>query len=70
MTTNMGTFDRMLRLIVGLALIVLPLVNMPAIWSSGLLAYGSVFVGLVMAVTSVVGFCPLYRVIGISTTKA
>lgn len=69
MTANLGSPDRLLRTIVGIALIFLPLLNMPAIWSSAALAYGSMAVGLVLVLTAFFSFCPLYRVFGISTCK-
>ncbi len=69
MSANIGNPDRLLRAILGLVLFVLPLINVPAIWSSGVLAYGSMAVGLVLVVTAVFQFCPLYRILGISTCK-
>ncbi len=69
MTANVGNTDRILRAILGLILIFAPLLNMPAIWSSGAFAYGSMAVGLVLIITAVVRFCPLYRIIGLSTCK-
>ena len=69
MTANLGNADRAVRLILGLALIIAPLADVPAIWSSALLAFGSMGVGLVLAITALVKFCPLYRVLGISTCK-
>ena len=69
MTANIGTIDRLLRAVLGLVLIFFPLLNMPAIWSSGLLAYASMAVGLVLVLTALVRFCPLYRVLGLSTCR-
>lgn len=69
MTANVGNSDRILRAILGLILIFAPLLNLPAIWSSAALAYGSMAVGLVLVVTALVRFCPLYRIIGLSTCK-
>ena len=69
MTANLGSPDRLIRAILGLALMVLPLLNMPAIWSSAALAYGSMAVGLILVVTALIRFCPLYRLVGISTCK-
>lgn len=70
MTANLGNIDRAVRLVIGLLLFVAPLLNMPAIWSSAVLAYVSMGVGVVLALTALVRFCPLYRIIGISTCKA
>lgn len=69
MTANLGSPDRLIRVILGLALIVLPLLNMPAIWSSAAFAYASMAVGLILVLTALVRFCPLYRLFGISTCK-
>jgi hypothetical protein len=69
MTANLGSPDRLIRGIVGLALIFLPLLNIPPIWSSAALAYGSMAVGLILVLTALVRFCPLYRIAGISTCK-
>jgi hypothetical protein len=67
MTLNLGNIDRIARLLIGLALFVLPLLNIPAIWSSSALAYTSMGVGLILALTAVFGFCPIYRILGRST---
>ncbi|MEO9824624.1 MAG: DUF2892 domain-containing protein [Paracoccaceae bacterium] len=69
MTANLGSPDRLLRAILGLSLIFLPLLNIPAIWSSATLAYGSMAVGLILVLTALFRFCPLYRIVGISTCK-
>ncbi|PTX53813.1 Protein of unknown function (DUF2892) [Litoreibacter ponti] len=69
MTANLGNPDRLIRAILGIALIFLPLLNIPPIWSSAALAYGSMAIGLILALTAVLGFCPLYRVVGLSTCK-
>lgn len=69
MTANLGTFDRILRLIVGLALLFSPLLNVPAIWSSGNWASVSMAIGLILTATALFNFCPIYRIFGISTCK-
>ncbi len=70
MTANLGKTDRILRFILGLVLVFAPLMNMPPIWSSGALAFASMGVGAVLMVTAFVRFCPVYRILGISTRKA
>ena len=61
MTSNMGNADRVIRLILGLALVSLFfLVEGGARW------FG--LIGVVLIVTSSVSFCPLYRLLGLSTT--
>jgi hypothetical protein len=69
MIANLGSPDRLIRAILGIALIILPLLNIPAIWSSAALAFGSMAVGLILILTALVRFCPLYRLVGISTCK-
>jgi len=58
MTSNIGTWDRTLRIAVGLALLSLVFVGPQTIW--GLL-------GLIPLVTGLARFCPAYRVAGVST---
>ena len=58
MSRNEGTIDRALRTILGLALLALVFVGPQTPWG---------WVGLVPLVTGLVGFCPLYRLIGINT---
>ncbi|MGB0748271.1 MAG: YgaP family membrane protein [Magnetospiraceae bacterium] len=58
---NMGIIDRALRMVVGLILISLAFFG-PKTW------FG--LVGLIPLVTAFVGFCPLYKMIGLSTLKA
>lgn len=69
MTSNIGTIDRTARFIVGMALIVAPLVNFLGLWTNSVVAYGAVAVGVVLVATALVRFCPLYRILGISSCK-
>ena len=61
MKINEAGWDRALRVVLGLALLSLTVVG-PQTWL-GLL-------GLVPLATGVVGFCPIYRVLGLSTCPA
>lgn len=67
MQANVGTADRVIRIILGLALIVAPLLNIPAIWSGAVLSYGAMIVGAILVITALVRICPLYRLIGVDT---
>jgi hypothetical protein len=58
MKTNEGTLDRALRVGLGVALLALVFVGPRSLWG---------LVGLVPLLTGLVGFCPLYRLLGIST---
>jgi hypothetical protein len=57
---NEGTIDRVLRVGLGVALIAMVFVGpqTPLGW-----------LGLVPLLTGVVGFCPLYRLIGVNTCR-
>ena len=66
MTRNMGTIDRALRAIIG----VLALLGAFALgWFSGWMVWAAAVVGVIMLVTAAVGFCPLYRLVGINTCR-
>jgi hypothetical protein len=58
MKTNVGGIDRILRIVVGLALIALALTGTIGLWG---------WIGLVPLATAAVGFCPAYPLLGIST---
>jgi uncharacterized membrane protein YfcA len=58
MKANMGTIDRVARVIVGLALITLAATGMIGMWG---------WIGAVPLLTAFVGYCPLYQVLGMST---
>jgi hypothetical protein len=56
--TNEGSLDRTLRIVVGLVLLSLVFVGPQTPWG---------WLGLVPLVTGLVGFCPVYRLLGINT---
>ncbi|MBN8606702.1 MAG: DUF2892 domain-containing protein [Caulobacterales bacterium] len=60
MQTNEGALDRVLRVIVGLAIISLAFVGPQTPWA---------WFGLVPLLTGIVGFCPAYALFGIRTCK-
>lgn len=69
MTANVGSIDRVLRIVLGLVLIALPFVSNMALFASGTATVIAVVVGLVLIGTSAMRFCPLYRIFGIRTCK-
>lgn len=69
MTANLGSTDRIIRFAIGLCLLIAPLGNLPPVWSSPLWAYGAMAVGVILMVTAMIRFCPLYRLVGVSTCK-
>jgi hypothetical protein len=60
MNTNVGSIDRTVRVVLGLALLsVVVIVHGPARWLG--------LIGLVPLLTAALAFCPLYTVLGIRT---
>jgi hypothetical protein len=60
---NVGTIDRVVRIIVGIALLAGFALNMVAAPLSYLVA----LIGIIALVTGAIGTCPAYSVIGINT---
>ncbi|ADP70033.1 hypothetical protein Rvan_0757 [Rhodomicrobium vannielii ATCC 17100] len=58
MTSNVGGLDRILRIVVGLALISLVYVGPQTPWG---------WLGVIPLTTAFIGFCPAYRLLGIRT---
>jgi Protein of unknown function (DUF2892) len=58
MQLNVGTLDRSLRIVAGLALIGLAAFHVIGVWG---------YIGLVPLATGLFRFCPLYTVLGIRT---
>lgn len=58
MKTNVGGIDRILRTVIGLALIALTLTGTIGVWG---------WIGVVPLLTAAFGFCPLYTVLGFSS---
>jgi len=58
MQTNVGTIDRILRAVIGLALIALTLAGTIGVWG---------WIGVVPLLTAALGFCPLYTMLRFSS---
>lgn len=58
MGKNVGTIDRVLRIVAGLILIALVFVGPQTPWG---------WVGLIPIATALIGWCPAYRLLGMST---
>ena len=56
--TNESGLDRAIRVVLGVALLSLVFAGPKTLWG---------LVGLIPLITGAVGFCPLYRLLGIST---
>lgn len=65
MQKNVGNIDRIVRILAAVAIIVLWYMQL----ISGTLAVVLLVVAGIFILTSLVNFCPLYSVIGISTKK-
>ena len=56
---NIGNLDRLLRVVVGLTLIALAAGSQIGAWG---------YFGIVPLLTGIVAWCPLYKLLGITTT--
>ncbi len=59
MTSNVGGIDRILRIVIGVALIVWAVMGGP-VWA---------WIGVVPLATGAIGWCPVYLPFGIKTCK-
>lgn len=58
MKTNVGSIDKILRIVVGLALILLAAFHVIGWWG---------YIGVVPLLTALFNFCPVYTLIGLNT---
>ena len=58
MQANVGTIDRILRIVVGVALVAMAVTGRVGAWG---------YVGLLPLATGLFRFCPAYRLLGIRT---
>jgi len=58
MSSNVGVVDRIGRIVIGLVLLALVFVGPKTAWG---------FIGAIPLLTGLVGYCPLYRLVGLST---
>lgn len=66
MKTNVGALDRFIRLVLASVLFYLGLFT----YSGSNLGIGLVVAGAVLTVTALIGFCGMYRLLGISTNRS
>lgn len=64
MKANMGMLDRVIRILIAAGALYLFFTGARPVWEWALLA-----VALIFLLTSFVGFCPLYSVLGFKTRK-
>ncbi len=65
MTKNEGTWDRIIRVILGLILLYVGYAMAPAPWN-----YVAYVVGIILVVTGAIGYCLLYSLFKINTSKS
>lgn len=58
MTKNVGTIDRTLRIVIGLALIAGAATSTIGVWG---------YLGVVLLLTGLIGWCPPYAMLGFNT---
>ena len=65
MKTNMSTADKFIRILIGIAIAILYYLEI----ISGTTAIVILGAGIILLITSLVSYCPLYAVFGIKTCK-
>lgn len=60
MTRNIGNLERIVRIIAGLAILSLVFIGPKSLWG---------LIGVVPLLTGLIGWCPPYALLGISTFK-
>jgi cadmium resistance protein CadD (predicted permease) len=60
MTNNVGGWDRIIRIAIGIALLSLVFVGPKTLWG---------LIGLVPLITGLAGVCPAYGLVGINTCR-
>jgi hypothetical protein len=58
---NVGSLDRIIRIVLGVALLAIVFVGPETRWG---------WLGLIPLLTGVVGFCPLYRMLHLDTNRS
>ena len=59
MKTNVGTTDKTIRILLGILFFILGVFG-SRLW---------IILGLIALITGLIGYCPLYKLLGISTNK-
>ncbi len=62
MEKNMANWDRAIRVILAIIFLILAFLKGGAWWILGIL-------GVIFIITSAVGFCPLYKLVGFKTSS-
>ena len=70
MFANVGSIDRIVRAILGIALLWFAFFIFFLLADSLAFKYGAAILGVVMLVVAVVRVCPIYSIFGLTTCKA
>jgi len=71
MSVNVGSFDRLFRIIVGLVLLAMtPLVGDMIGSPLGAPLGNIAWIGVIPLFTALIGWCPLYSIFGLKTCKS
>jgi len=65
MKNNMNSYDKLIRL--GLSIVLIILYYKQVV--TGTIGIICLVVALVLTITSLIGFCPIYKILGINTRK-
>ena len=66
MKKNMGDSDKLIRILIAVVIAVLYYTNI----IDGTVAIVLMAVGIILLLTSLLNFCPLYKIVGLNTCKA
>ena len=67
---NVGSTDRVIRIIIGLVLIASPYLLDLALWDNQTVKILIQVVGAILVFTGATRFCALYKIIGVDTKKS
>ena len=68
MQTNENAIDRMMRTILGAVLLIVAFTVLGA-QSGAILGIAAAAIGAILILTGLIGFCPAYKICGLSTCK-
>lgn len=68
-SSNVGSPDRIIRIVLGACLLLAPYLFVSPILANPILRWVMLIAGVVLILTAIIRFCPLYRVLGANTCK-
>lgn len=69
MTVNVGTVDRIIRVLLGVVLLAVAFGGALDAMATPYLQYVAIAIGVVMLATATMRMCPIYRIFGIRTCR-